>query len=39
MTKVDLLDRAKRLKVDVNPKMTKAELVRAVSEAKIAKKK
>jgi DNA end-binding protein Ku len=39
MTKADLMERAKRLKIDVNSKMTKAELVRAVSEAKNAKKK
>jgi DNA end-binding protein Ku len=39
MTKADLLDRAKQLKVDVNAKMTKDQLVRAVSEAKSAKKK
>jgi DNA end-binding protein Ku len=39
MTKADLLERAKGLKIDVNPKMTKAELVRAVSEAKSAKTK
>ena len=39
MTKADLFDRAKRLKIDVNSKMTKPELIRAVSEAKSAKKK
>jgi DNA end-binding protein Ku len=39
MTKADLLERAARLKLDVNPKMTKAELVRAVSGAKPATKK
>ncbi len=39
MTKAELLDRAKKLKLDVNSKMTKAELVRVVSEAKNAKKK
>jgi DNA end-binding protein Ku len=39
MTKADLLERAKKLKIAVNAKMTKAELVRAVSEAKNAKKK
>jgi len=39
MTKADLIERAARLKLDVNSKMTKAELVRAVSEAKNAKKK
>jgi DNA end-binding protein Ku len=39
MTKADLLDSAKRLKLDVTSKMTKDELVRAVSAAKNAKKK
>jgi DNA end-binding protein Ku len=39
MTKPELLERAKKLKVDVNSKMTKADLVRVVSEAKNAKKK
>jgi DNA end-binding protein Ku len=39
MTKPELLERAKKLKLDVNTKMTKAELVRVVSEAKNAKKK
>jgi hypothetical protein len=39
MTKADLLERAKRLKIDVSSKMTKDELVRAVSEAKSAKTK
>jgi DNA end-binding protein Ku len=39
MTKDELVERAKRLKIEVTSKMTKAELVRAVSEAKIAKKK
>jgi len=39
MTKSDLLERAKQLKVDVTSKMTKDELVRAVSNAKNAKKK
>jgi DNA end-binding protein Ku len=39
MTKADLLDSAKRLKIVVNSKMTKPELIRAVSEAKNAKKK
>jgi DNA end-binding protein Ku len=39
MTKPELLERAKKLKVDVNTKMTKAELVRVVSEAKNSKKK
>lgn len=39
MTKADLIERAARLKLDVNAKMTKAELIRAVSEAKDAKKK
>jgi DNA end-binding protein Ku len=39
MTKDELLERAKKLKVDANTKMTKAELIRVVSEAKNAKKK
>ena len=39
MTKPELLERARKLKADVNAKMTKAELVQAVSEAKNAKKK
>jgi len=39
MTKADLLDRAKQLKIVVNAKMTKDELIRAVSAAKNAKKK
>jgi DNA end-binding protein Ku len=39
MTKADLLDSAKRLKLEVNSKMSKDELVRAVSAAKNAKKK
>jgi DNA end-binding protein Ku len=39
MTKADLLERAARLKIDVNSKMTKAELVRAVGNAKPAAKK
>jgi DNA end-binding protein Ku len=39
MTKADLLERAARLKLDVNSKMTKAELVRAVSAARPATKK
>ena len=39
MTKPELLARAKKLKIDVNSKMTKAELVRVVSEAKNVKKK
>lgn len=39
MTKADLLERAARLKLDVNAKMTKAELVRAVGDAKPAAKK
>ena len=39
MTKADLLDRAKQLKIVVNAKMTKDELIRAVSAAKTAKKK
>jgi DNA end-binding protein Ku len=39
MTKADLLERAARLKLDVSSKMTKAELVRAVSAAKPATKK
>ncbi|HEY1761084.1 MAG TPA: Ku protein [Acidimicrobiales bacterium] len=39
MTKADLLERAARLKLDVNAKMTKADLVRAVSDAKPAAKK
>jgi hypothetical protein len=39
MTKADLLERAARLKLDVNAKMTKAELAAAVSNAKPATKK
>jgi DNA end-binding protein Ku len=39
MTKPELMERAKKLKIDVNSKMTKAELVRVVSAAKNAKKK
>jgi DNA end-binding protein Ku len=39
MTKAELMERAKRLKVDVTSKMTKDELVRAVGNAKDAKKK
>lgn len=39
MTKADLLERAARLKLDVHSKMTKAELVRAVGDAKPATKK
>jgi DNA end-binding protein Ku len=39
MTKADLLDRAKQLKITVNSKMTKDELVAAVGAAKAAKKK
>jgi DNA end-binding protein Ku len=39
MTKADLLDRAKQLKLDVTSKMTKDDLIRAVSAAKNAKKK
>jgi hypothetical protein len=34
MTKADLAERAKRLKIDVTSKMTKDELIRAVSAAK-----
>jgi DNA end-binding protein Ku len=39
MTKADLLERAARLKLDVNAKMTKAELTKAVSSAKPVVKK
>jgi hypothetical protein len=39
MTKADLVERAKRLKLDVTSKMTKDELIGAVSAAKNAKKK
>jgi hypothetical protein len=39
MTKVDLFERAKKLKLDVTSKMTKDELIRIVSAAKNAKKK
>lgn len=39
MTKADLIERAKKLKLDVNAKMTKDELIRVVSAAKNAKKK
>jgi DNA end-binding protein Ku len=39
MTKVELMERAKSLKIDVTSKMTKVELVRAVGDAKNAKKK
>jgi DNA end-binding protein Ku len=39
MTKADLIERAARMKLDVNSKMTKAELIRAVSSAKPATKK
>lgn len=39
MTKADLLDRARQLKIDVNSKMSKAELMSAVDDAKAAKKK
>jgi DNA end-binding protein Ku len=39
MTKAELMERAKRLKIDVTSKMTKDELVRAVGNAKDAKKK
>jgi DNA end-binding protein Ku len=39
MTKADLLERAARLKLDVNAKMTKAELTKAVSSAKPVAKK
>jgi len=39
MTKAELIERAKRLKIDVTSKMTKDELVRAVGQAKDAKKK
>ena len=39
MTKADLVERATRLKVSVNSKMTKAELITALSEAKSATKK
>ncbi len=37
MTKADLLDRARQLKIDVNAKMSKAELMSAVDDAKAAK--
>jgi len=39
MTKADLLERAAKLKLDVNAKMTKDELVRAVNNAKPPAKK
>jgi DNA end-binding protein Ku len=39
MTKADLLERATKLKLDVNAKMSKADLMSAVSEAKPAAKK
>jgi DNA end-binding protein Ku len=39
MTKADLLERAAKLKLDVNAKMTKDELVRAVNNAKPLAKK
>jgi hypothetical protein len=39
MTKSDLVERAKKLKIDVTTKMTKDELIRVVSAAKNAKKK
>ena len=39
MTKADLMERAKQLKIDVTAKMTKDELIRVVSTAKNAKKK
>jgi DNA end-binding protein Ku len=39
MTKADLIERAKKLKIDVTSKMTKDDLIRVVSEAKNAKKK
>jgi DNA end-binding protein Ku len=39
MTKADLVDRAKQLKIVVTSKMTKDELIAAVSDAKAAKKK
>ncbi len=39
MTKADLLERAARLRINVSSKMTKAELVRAVGDAKPATKK
>ena len=39
MTKADLLERAAKLKLDVNTKMTKDELVRAVNGAKAPAKK
>jgi DNA end-binding protein Ku len=39
MTKADLVERAKKLKIDVTTKMTKDELIRVVSAAKNAKKK
>jgi hypothetical protein len=39
MTKADLLERAARLKLDVSAKMTKSELVDAVSNAKPTVKK
>jgi DNA end-binding protein Ku len=39
MTKVDLLERATKLKLDVNAKMTKPELVKALADAKKPVKK
>jgi DNA end-binding protein Ku len=39
MTKADLVERAKKLKLDVTTKMTKDDLIRVVSAAKNAKKK
>ena len=39
MTKADLMDRASQLKIKVNSKMSKAELISVVGNAKAAKKK